>query len=58
VRAYAARSGQTEAQYLKRMGPPVTPETAGDAVLELPSKERFDPAPAYLLTGAGLKPLG
>jgi NAD(P)-dependent dehydrogenase (short-subunit alcohol dehydrogenase family) len=58
VRAYAARSGQTEAQYLEQMGPPVTPETAGDAVLELLGVERLNLAPAYLVTGAGLKPLG
>jgi NAD(P)-dependent dehydrogenase (short-subunit alcohol dehydrogenase family) len=58
VQAYAARSGQTEAQYLERMGPPVAPETAGSAVLELLGLERSELAPAYLVTGAGLKPLG
>ncbi len=57
VQAYAARRGQTEAQYLEQMGPPVAPETAGSAVLELLGLERSDLTPAYLVTGAGLKPL-
>jgi NAD(P)-dependent dehydrogenase (short-subunit alcohol dehydrogenase family) len=57
VRAYAARSGQTEEEYLKQMGEPLTPERAGSALVDL---VRADPAtvvPGYLLTAAGLQPL-
>ena len=57
VLAYAERSGQTEAEYLARMGDPLTPELAGGAVLELVLAEPESLAAAYLLTGAGLKPL-
>jgi NAD(P)-dependent dehydrogenase (short-subunit alcohol dehydrogenase family) len=57
VQAYAARSGQTEQDYLRPMGPPVTPDAAGAAVLELLEAESAGIAPAYVLTGAGLKPL-
>jgi hypothetical protein len=57
VAAYAARAGQTEAQYLERIGPPVTPAVAGAAVVELAASGAGEPAPAYLLTGAGIEPL-
>lgn len=57
VAAYAARNGQSEEQYMQQMGPVVTPETAGSAVLELVDAEPSSLAPAYLLTGAGLNPL-
>jgi NAD(P)-dependent dehydrogenase (short-subunit alcohol dehydrogenase family) len=57
VRAYAARSGQTEEEYMQQMGPPVTPEGAGAAVLELLQADAASVAPAYLLTGAGVKPI-
>ena len=39
------------------IGPPVTPEAAGGAVLELLQTHRDGVAPAYLLTGAGIQPL-
>ena len=55
VQAYAARNGQTEEQYMQQMGPMVRPEAAGAAVVELVQAERASLAPAYLLTGAGLK---
>ena len=55
VEAYAARSGQTEEQYVQQMGQPVTPQAAGAAVLELLQADPANIAPAYLLTGAGLK---
>ena len=55
VRAYAARTGQTEEEYMEQMGPPVTPEAAGAAVLELLHAESASVGPAYLLTGAGIK---
>jgi len=55
VQAYAARMGRTEEEYMQPMGPPVTPEAAGAAVLELLQADSASVAPAYLLTGAGLK---
>jgi hypothetical protein len=57
VQAYAARAGQTQEHYVQQMGPPVTPEVAGGAVLELLRAEGESVADAYLLTGAGLKAL-
>jgi NAD(P)-dependent dehydrogenase (short-subunit alcohol dehydrogenase family) len=54
VRAYAARGGQTEEEYLG-MGKPLTPETAGDAAVHLARTDPATLAPAYLLTGAGLQ---
>ncbi len=57
VKAYAARYRQTEEEYVHGLGVPLTPETAGSAMLEL---VRADPAslvPSYLLTGAGLNKL-
>ena len=35
VRAYAARSGRTEEDYIRHLGEPLTPEVAGAAVSEL-----------------------
>jgi hypothetical protein len=43
---------------MQKMGPPVTPEIAGNAVLELLRKDPETVAGGYLLTGAGLKELG
>ncbi len=57
VQAYAKRGGQTEEEYMAQMGPPVTPEAAGAAVVELVQADPATVAPAYLLTGAGLKQL-
>ncbi len=57
VQAYAARAGQSEKEYLQQMGPLVTPEIAGAAVLELVRADAAAVAPAYLLTGAGLQTL-
>jgi NAD(P)-dependent dehydrogenase (short-subunit alcohol dehydrogenase family) len=54
VRAYAARLGQSEEDYLRPMGEPLTPEIAGAAIVQLVAR-REDAAPAYLLTGAGLQ---
>jgi 3-oxoacyl-[acyl-carrier protein] reductase len=56
VQAYAARTGQSEEEYLQQLGGPLTPEQAGQAVVELvtgPGPDRD----AYLLTAAGLGPL-
>ena len=57
VEAYAARAGLTQEQYMQQMGPLVTPEVAGNAVLELLRAAPGTAAAAYLLTGAGLKEL-
>ncbi len=57
VRAYAARAGQTEDEYVRAMGEPLSPETAGTALLELARADAAALAPGYLLTGAGLQQL-
>jgi NAD(P)-dependent dehydrogenase (short-subunit alcohol dehydrogenase family) len=57
VTAYAARSGQSEDDYVAGTGPSLTPEGAGAAVLELLGADAATLAPDYLLTGAGLQPL-
>jgi NAD(P)-dependent dehydrogenase (short-subunit alcohol dehydrogenase family) len=57
IRAYAARDGQTEQEYLAKLGDPLTAEAAGSAVADL---LRLDPdavASGYLLTAAGLQKL-
>jgi len=57
VRAYAARSGQTEQEYLKQLGEPLTPEQAGSALVDLIRADPATTAPGYLLTAAGLQEL-
>jgi NAD(P)-dependent dehydrogenase (short-subunit alcohol dehydrogenase family) len=57
VRAYAARSGQSEQEYLQQFGEPLTPKVAGAALVELVRAEAANVAPAYLLTSAGLQDL-
>jgi NAD(P)-dependent dehydrogenase (short-subunit alcohol dehydrogenase family) len=57
VRAYAARAGQTEDEYLRSMGEPLSPETAGAALLDLAAADPATLAPGYLLTGSGLRQL-
>jgi NAD(P)-dependent dehydrogenase (short-subunit alcohol dehydrogenase family) len=57
VRAYAARNGQSEEEYLQQMGEPLTPEVAGAALVELVRADAANVAPGYLLTGAGLQTL-
>jgi NAD(P)-dependent dehydrogenase (short-subunit alcohol dehydrogenase family) len=57
VQAYAARSGQSVEEYLDQMGPLVTPEIAGAALVELVEADAATVAPAYVLTGAGLDKL-
>lgn len=56
IAAYAARSGQSQEDYLRRFGNPLAPEGAGAAVLELTQAPAV--GPAYLLTGDGLQELG
>ena len=57
VQAYAARAGQSVEDFLARAGPPVTPEIAGGALVELVRADAATVAPGYLLTGAGLQKL-
>ncbi len=57
VQAYAARAGQSEEDYIRKIGPLVTPEIAGVALVELVQADAASVAPAYLLTGAGLQTL-
>jgi NAD(P)-dependent dehydrogenase (short-subunit alcohol dehydrogenase family) len=57
VRAYAARKGQSEDEYVQSMGEPLTPEAAGTALVELIRTDAAAVAAGYLLTGAGLQKL-
>ena len=57
VRAYAARSGQSEEEYMQQMGEPLSPEVAGAALVELVRADAATLDPGYLLTGAGLQEL-
>lgn len=54
--AYAARQGTDEASYIGDLGLGLTPEQAGQAIIELVTGPGPD-QDAYLLTGAGLRPL-
>jgi NAD(P)-dependent dehydrogenase (short-subunit alcohol dehydrogenase family) len=55
--AYASAAGLSIEDFLKQFGPTLTPEIAGNAVADLVWAEAGTVAPAYLLTGAGLKKL-
>lgn len=57
VEAYAARSGQTEQEYLGQFGQPLTPDVAGAAIVGLAAAEPSSVAADYLLTGDGLATL-
>ncbi|MBV8930921.1 MAG: SDR family oxidoreductase [Mycobacteriaceae bacterium] len=57
VQAYAARSGMSEEDYVRQFGPPLTPETAGAAVVKLLQMDVASVAPSYLLSSAGLQKL-
>lgn len=56
VRAYAARRGVSEEQFVQTLGTPVTPESAGEAFVRL-AAGRSDGAVAYALTGEGISEL-
>ena len=58
VRAYAARYGQSEEEYVKQLGQLVSPQIAGAAMIELVRADTAALAAAYLLTGDGLQKLG
>jgi NAD(P)-dependent dehydrogenase (short-subunit alcohol dehydrogenase family) len=57
IRAYAARSGQSEEEYLSQAGEPLTPQGAGVALVDLVRADAAALAPAYLLAAAGLQKL-
>lgn len=57
VQAYAARAGQSEDEYVRQQGEPLTPDGAGAAVVELLTADAATVAPAYLLTATGLRQL-
>ncbi|HVQ50086.1 MAG TPA: SDR family oxidoreductase [Mycobacterium sp.] len=57
ARAYAARSGQTEEEYVQQLGELLTPEIAGSALVDLVRADPTTIAPGYLLTAAGLQSL-
>ena len=57
IQAYAARAGQSVEEYLEQMVPPLTPEIAGAALVELVRADAANVAPGYLLTSAGLQNL-
>jgi NADP-dependent 3-hydroxy acid dehydrogenase YdfG len=57
VAAYSAREGLDVATYLDRSGPVLTAPQVGEAIAQLISGPGFD-QDAYLLTAAGLSPLG
>lgn len=57
VKAYAARNGQSEDEYVAAAGEPLTPAGAGAAVVELLQANPETLAPDYLLTAAGLSAL-
>jgi NAD(P)-dependent dehydrogenase (short-subunit alcohol dehydrogenase family) len=57
VVAYAARNGQTEEEYLRQFGEPLTPEMAGAALVKLVRADTATVTHDYLLTGVGLEEL-
>jgi NAD(P)-dependent dehydrogenase (short-subunit alcohol dehydrogenase family) len=58
VAAYAAQAGLSVEEFLTtRPFPPLTPEIAGDAIVELVQAEAGNVAPSYLLHGGGLRKL-
>jgi NAD(P)-dependent dehydrogenase (short-subunit alcohol dehydrogenase family) len=57
IRAYAARTGKTEEEYVAGLGEPLTPELAGAALVDLVLRDPATVAPSYLLTPGGLRDL-
>ncbi len=57
VKAYAARSGQTEKEFIKQMGELLTPEMAGIALLNLVQADPSTTVPEYMLMPDGLQKL-
>src|SRR5262245_28147483 len=57
IEAYAVRAGHSVEEHVEQLGPLVTPEIAGAALVELVQADAATVAPGYLLTGAGLQRL-
>jgi NAD(P)-dependent dehydrogenase (short-subunit alcohol dehydrogenase family) len=57
IQAYAERNGQTEEQYLRQLGQPLSPDMAGAAILELVQADPATLTNDYRLTSAGLQQL-
>jgi hypothetical protein len=57
VAAYAARAGLTDAEFLAERDPVLTAGQVGGAVTDL-AAGKAEHGAAYLLTAAGLRPLG
>jgi NAD(P)-dependent dehydrogenase (short-subunit alcohol dehydrogenase family) len=57
VAAYAAEAGMSVEEFLSKQGPLLSPEGAGNAVVDLLQRKTADIAPSYLLNGAGLRAL-
>jgi len=49
VRAYAARSGQSEQEYLAQFGEPLSPEVPGAAMVQLVRADAAGVSPGHLL---------
>jgi NAD(P)-dependent dehydrogenase (short-subunit alcohol dehydrogenase family) len=57
IRAYAERASVTVEEFEKRLGPPVTPQTLGRAVLDLYLEPDRWERTSYALSGQGLAPI-
>lgn len=57
IAAYAAEAGMSIEEFLSKQGPLITPEQAGGVVVDLVQRKAADIAPAYMLSGAGLREL-
>ncbi|GAA1422364.1 SDR family NAD(P)-dependent oxidoreductase [Catellatospora coxensis] len=57
VEAYAERAGISVEEFQTRLGPALTPQLAGAALLRLAAGTASGDATAYLLTGQGLQPV-
>ena len=57
VAGYAARAGISEAEFVRQIGKPVTPASAGEAFVELVTCDSANLSSAYSLSGDGLQSL-
>jgi len=58
ISAYAGRNQQSEAELVASMGPVLTPEIAGSALVDVVrTAHAADRSPTWELTGAGLQPV-
>lgn len=57
IRAYARQGGLTEEAFVQQLEPAITPEIAGQAMIDVVTADLARSAAGYVLTGAGLTPL-